>query len=156
MSAQPSLRRRYLSDPAFKFFKKVLPPLSVTEREAMEAGSVWWDGELFAGNPDWRKLLQYPKPRLTDEEKAFMENQLETLLGMLNDFEIVQEHKDLPPEVWEYMKKEKFFSLIIPKEFGGLAFSAYANSTIVSRIATRSLSAAVTVMVPNSLGRASC
>lgn len=152
MSAQPSLRRRYLSDPAFKFFKKVLPPLSVTEREAMEAGSVWWDGELFAGNPDWRKLLQYPKPRLTDEEKAFMENQLETLLGMLNDFEIVQEHKDLPPEVWEYMKKEKFFSLIIPKEFGGLAFSAYANSTIVSRIATRSLSAAVTVMVPNSLG----
>ncbi|MDF2185870.1 acyl-CoA dehydrogenase [Grimontia hollisae] len=152
MSSQPSLRRRYLSDPAFTFFKKVLPPLSETEREAMEAGSVWWDGELFAGSPDWRKLLQYPKPRLNDEEKAFMDNQLETLLAMLDDFDIVQERKDLPPEVWDFLKKEKFFSLIIPKEYGGLAFSAYANSTIVSRIATRSLSAAVTVMVPNSLG----
>ncbi|PML75616.1 acyl-CoA dehydrogenase [Enterovibrio norvegicus] len=152
MSSQPSLRRRYLSDPAFKFFKKVLPPLSETEREAMEAGSVWWDGELFAGNPDWRTLLQYPKPRLSDEEQAFVDNQLETLLEMLDDFDIVQQRKDLPPEVWAYLKKEKFFSLIISKEFGGLAFSAYANSTIVSKIATRSLSAAVTVMVPNSLG----
>ncbi|OEE70243.1 acyl-CoA dehydrogenase [Enterovibrio norvegicus FF-33] len=152
MSSQPSLRRRYISDPAFKFFKKVLPPLSITEREAMEAGSVWWDGELFAGNPDWSTLLHYPKPRLSSDEQDFLDNQLETLLGMLDDFDIVQERKDLPPEVWEFMKREKFFSLIIPKEFGGLAFSAYANSTIVSRIATRSLSAAVTVMVPNSLG----
>ncbi|SKA47743.1 acyl-CoA dehydrogenase [Enterovibrio nigricans] len=152
MSSQPSIRRRYLSDPAFKFFKKVLPPLSVTEREAMEAGSVWWDGELFSGNPNWQTLLQYPKPRLSDEEQAFIDNQLQTLLDMLDDFDIVQQRKDLPAEVWEFLKKEKFFSLIIPKEFGGLAFSAYANSTIVTSIATRSLSAAVTVMVPNSLG----
>lgn len=106
MSSQPSLRRRYLSDPAFKFFKKVLPPLSETEREAMEAGSVWWDGELFAGNPDWRTLLQYPKPRLSEEEQAFVDNQLETLLEMLDDFDIVQQRKDLPPEVWAYLKKK--------------------------------------------------
>lgn len=152
MSSQVSLRRKFLSDKAFKYFKKVLPPLSATEREAMEAGSVWWDGELFAGNPKWQTLLNYPKPALTTEEQAFIENQVETLLAMLNDFEVVQEQKDLPPEVWSYLKREKFFSLIIPKEYGGLNFSALANSTIVSKIATRSLSAAVTVMVPNSLG----
>ncbi|RXJ73673.1 acyl-CoA dehydrogenase [Veronia nyctiphanis] len=152
MSSQTSLRRRYVSDPAFKFFKKVLPPLSATEREAMEAGSVWWDGELFAGSPDWSKLHNYPKPVLTQEEQSFIDNELEELLAMLDDFDIVQQRKDLPPEAWEFLKTKKFFSLIIPKSFGGLEFSANANSYIVSRIATRSLSAAVCVMVPNSLG----
>ncbi|SIN92033.1 acyl-CoA dehydrogenase [Salinivibrio sp. ES.052] len=152
MSSQTSLRRSLVSDKAFTFFKKVLPPLSATEREAMEAGSVWWDGELFSGSPNWKTLHQYGKPALSAEEQSFIDNQLETLLAMLDDFKIVQEQKDLPEEVWDYLKKERFFSLIIPKEYGGLAFSALANSTIVSRIATRSLSAAVTVMVPNSLG----
>jgi len=146
------MRKRYLSDPAFKMFKKVLPPLSDTEREAMEAGSVWWDGELFSGSPNWNTLLDYPKPSLSDEEQAFIDTKLNTLLGMLDDYQIVQEDKDLPPEVWEYLRKEKFFSLIIGKEYGGLNFSAHANSTIVTSIATRSLSAAVCVMVPNSLG----
>ncbi|WEM43304.1 acyl-CoA dehydrogenase [Photobacterium sp. DA100] len=152
MSTLTKLRKRYLSDPAFKMFKKVLPPLSDTEREAMEAGSVWWDGELFGGNPNWNTLLTYPQPILSDEEQAFIDNKLEPLLDMLNDYQIVQEDKDLPPEVWEYLRKEKFFSLIIGKEYGGLDFSAHANSTIVTRIATKSLSAAVSVMVPNSLG----
>lgn len=152
MSTLTKLRKRYLSDPAFKMFKKVLPPLSDTEREAMEAGSVWWDGELFGGNPNWNTLLTYPQPKLSDEEQAFIDNKLEPLLDMLNDYQIVQEDKDLPPEVWEYLRKEKFFSLIIGKEYGGLDFSAHANSTIVTRIATKSLSAAVSVMVPNSLG----
>lgn len=152
MSSQPSLRRRYISDPIFRYFKKKLPPLSETEKEAMEAGSVWWEGELFAGSPQWRTLLHYPKPHLSEEESYFIAHQLETLLAMIDDFEIVQEQKDLPVEIWEYLKKEKFFSLIIPKSFGGLAFSALANSTIVARIATRSVSVAVTVMVPNSLG----
>ena len=152
MSKLINLRKRYLSDPAFKMFKKVLPPLSETEREAMEAGSVWWDGELFGGSPDWNTLLQYPKPTLSDEEQAFIDNKLETLLGMLNDYQVVQEDRDLPTEVWDYLRKERFFSLIIGKEYGGLDFSAHANSTIVARIATRSLSAAVSVMVPNSLG----
>lgn len=147
-----SLRKKWISDPAFKMFKKVLPPLSSTEKEAMEAGSVWWDGELFSGQPDFTKLHQYPAPALSAEEQSFMDNELETLLGMLDDYEIVSKDRNLPPQVWEYMRKERFFSLIISKEYGGREFSALANSTIVSRLATRSISAAVTVMVPNSLG----
>jgi len=133
-------------------FKKVLPPLSNTEKEAMEAGSVWWDGELFAGSPDWKKLHSYPKPTLTEEEQSFMDNQLETLLEMLDDDAIVRHDRDLSPEVWEYLRKERFLSLIISKEYGGREFSSLANSTIVSRIATKSISTAVSVMVPNSLG----
>lgn len=147
-----SLRRKWISDPAFKFFKKVLPPLSATEKEAMEAGSVWWDGELFSGKPDFKKLHNYPKPTLTVEEQAFMDNELETLLSMLDEYKIVKHDRDLPKEVWDYLRKERFFSLIISKQYGGREFSALANSTVVSRIATRSISAAVTVMVPNSLG----
>ncbi|KJY83193.1 acyl-CoA dehydrogenase [Vibrio galatheae] len=147
-----SLRRKWVSDPAFKMFKKVLPPLSSTEKEAMEAGSVWWDGELFSGRPDFTKLHQYPKPTLSAEEQSFMDNELETLLSMLDDHKIVKENRDLPAEVWQYLRKEKFFSLIISKEYGGREFSSLANSTIVTRIATRSISAAVSVMVPNSLG----
>ncbi|WP_394144623.1 acyl-CoA dehydrogenase [Vibrio atypicus] len=147
-----SLRQKWVSDPAFKMFKKVLPPLSSTEKEAMEAGSVWWDGELFSGHPDFTKLHQYPTPTLTAEEQAFMNNELETLLAMLDDHKIVKEDRDLPPEVWEFLRKERFFSLIISKEYGGREFSSLANSTIVSRIATRSISTAVSVMVPNSLG----
>lgn len=152
MSMLTDLRKRYLSDPAFKVFKQVLPPLSETEREAMEAGSVWWDGELFSGAPNWNTLLTYPQPTLTAKEQAFIDNQLMTLLDMLDDYQIVQEDKDLPPAVWAFLRKEKFFSLIIGEEYGGLNFSAHANSTIVARIATKSLSAAVCVMVPNSLG----
>ncbi|EID0730267.1 acyl-CoA dehydrogenase [Vibrio parahaemolyticus] len=147
-----SLRRKWISDPAFKVFKKVLPPLSSTEKEAMEAGSVWWDAELFSGKPNFTTLHHYPAPTLTAEEQAFMDNELETLLDMLDDQKIVKEDRDLPPEVWEYLRKERFFSLIISKEYGGREFSALANSTIVSRIATRSISVAVSVMVPNSLG----
>ncbi|MGF1686183.1 acyl-CoA dehydrogenase [Photobacterium japonica] len=152
MSMLIDLRKRYLSDPAFKLFKKVLPPLSETEREAMEAGSVWWDGELFSGSPNWNTLLTYPQPTLSASEQAFIDTQLITLLDMLDDYQIVQEDKDLPPAVWEFLRREKFFSLIIGEEYGGLNFSAHANSTIVARIATKSLSAAVSVMVPNSLG----
>ncbi len=147
-----SLRRKWISDPAFKMFKKVLPPLSATEKEAMEAGSVWWDGELFSGTPNFKTLHQYPKPTLSAEEQSFMDNELETLLEMLDDNKIVKEDRDLPKEVWEYLRKERFFSLIISKKFGGREFSPLANSTIVTKIATRSISAAVSVMVPNSLG----
>lgn len=147
-----SLRQRYISGPAFKVFKRILPPLSATEREAMEAGTVWWEGDLFRGQPDWNKLHALPKPKLTAEEQSFLDNQVETLLNMLDDYQIVHELNDLPPEVWEYLKKERFFSLIIAKEFGGRQFSSLANSTIVTKIASKSTTAAVTVMVPNSLG----
>ncbi|USD64160.1 acyl-CoA dehydrogenase [Vibrio sp. SCSIO 43136] len=152
MSSLTNIRRKMISDPAFKMFKKVLPPLSNTEKEAMEAGSVWWDGELFGGSPDWQKMHNYPKPQLSEEEQSFMDNELETLMEMINDDQIVRHDRDLPKEVWEYLAKERFFSLIISKKYGGREFSAHANSTIVTRIATKSISAAVSVMVPNSLG----
>ncbi|MGL5186945.1 MAG: acyl-CoA dehydrogenase, partial [Plesiomonas shigelloides] len=119
---------------------------------AMEAGTVWWEGDLFRGQPDWNKLHALPKPKLTAEEQSFLDNQVETLLNMLDDYQIVHELNDLPAEVWEYLKKERFFSLIIAKEFGGRQFSSLANSTIVTKIASKSTTAAVTVMVPNSLG----
>lgn len=146
------IRRNLITKPVFAIFKKILPPLSDTEREAMEAGDVWWDGELFKGKPDWQKLHAIPKPQLSADEQAFLDNEVETLLKMLDDYKIVQEQRDLPPEVWNYIKANGFFAMIIPKAYGGREFSAIANSTIVSRIATRSLTAAVTVMVPNSLG----
>ncbi|WP_404402405.1 acyl-CoA dehydrogenase [Idiomarina seosinensis] len=150
--AVTDIRRSLITKPIFGLFKRILPPLSDTEREAMEAGDVWWDGDLFSGRPDWQKLLDMPEPKLTEEEQAFVDNQLATLLDMLDDFKIVQQDRDLPKPVWDYLRKEHFFAMIIGKEFGGLDFSPAANSYIVSRIATRSVSAAVTVMVPNSLG----
>ncbi|RUO65622.1 hypothetical protein SAMN06297229_0950 [Pseudidiomarina planktonica] len=146
------IRRSLITRPFFKVFKRILPPMSTTEREAMQAGDVWWDAELFSGRPDWETLHKVPVPTFSKEEQHFIDNQLETLMGMLDDFDIVQERHDLPEEVWNYIRKEKFFAMIIGKEYGGLEFSAAANSHIVSRIATRSISAAVTVMVPNSLG----
>lgn len=146
------IRRSLISRPMFGFFKRVLPPLSATERAAMEAGDVWWDAELFGGRPDWTKLHSVNAPVFSAEEQDFIDNQLEQLLAMLDDYKIVQKQRDLPKPVWDFIRKEKFFAMIIGKEFGGLAFSPAANSHIVSRIATRSISAAVTVMVPNSLG----
>ncbi|MCE9687680.1 acyl-CoA dehydrogenase [Shewanella sp. AS16] len=150
--AVPAVRMQVITRPVFSFFKKVLPPLSDTEKEAMEAGDVWWEGELFRGKPNWNTLHSYGKPALTAEEKDFIDNQVMTALTMIDDFDIVHNRKDLPPELWQYFKEQGFFALIIPKKYGGKAFSAYANSTIVSKLASRSVSAAVTVMVPNSLG----
>ncbi|MDF0535906.1 acyl-CoA dehydrogenase [Shewanella sp. A32] len=146
------IRMQFVTKPVLHFFRKVLPPLSDTERQAMEAGDVWWEAELFRGQPNWEKLHDYGKPTLSSDEKAFIDNQVMTALTMIDDYDIVNKRRDLPPELWEYFKKEGFFALIIPKKYGGKGFSAYANSTIVSKIASRSLSAAVTVMVPNSLG----
>ena len=146
-----SVRKSLITRPVFSIFKRILPPLSSTEREAMESGSVWWEGELFAGKPNWETMHNYPKPTLSAEEQSFVDNQLETLLAMLDDYKIVHEDKDLPKEVWDFLRNEKFFTMIIPKSFGGLGFSAIANSTIVAKISSRSLSAAVTVMVPNTV-----
>lgn len=146
------IRRALITRPVFAFFQRVLPPLSPTEREAMQAGDTWWDAELFQGRPNWQAFHQTNAPHFTPAEQEFIDNQLETLLAMIDDFTIVQEDCDLPEIVWDYLRKEKFFAMIIGKEFGGLEFSPAANSHIVSRIATRSISTAVTVMVPNSLG----
>ncbi|MFC3031642.1 acyl-CoA dehydrogenase [Pseudoalteromonas fenneropenaei] len=151
--AVKDIRYSLVSKPIMRFFKRALPPLSQTEQEAMEAGDVWWDAALFSGRPDWGKLHRYPKPALSDEERAFIDNELETLLAMIDEEQVARD-KDLSPEVWQYLKSQGFFAFIIPKRFGGRQFSAQANSHIVARIASKSLSAAVTVMVPNSLGPA--
>ena len=150
----PPLRARLVSSPVLKLFRKILPPMSQTERDALEAGSVWWDGELFSGNPDWHKLLAYPPSRLSEEEQAFLDGPVEELCAMLDDWRINQKLNDLPPEVWRFIKENRFFGIIIPKEYGGLGFSARAHSEIVLKISSRSIAAAVTVMVPNSLGPA--
>ncbi len=149
----PELRRKYFSAPMFRWFQKVLPPMSDTERDAIDAGTVWWDGELFSGRPDWNILLGYPKSRLTDEEQAFIDGPTEELCAMVSDWEIGQA-MDLPAEAWAYIKAHGFFALIIPKEYGGKGFSAYAHSQVAMKLATRSGDLASTVMVPNSLGPA--
>lgn len=148
------LRQRLIVKPAMSQLKKKLPTISLTEREAIEAGNTWWEKELFSGTPDWDKLIAMPQPVLTVEEQAFLDNQVEHLCSMLNDWDIVFKEHNLPYQVWEYLKQERFFGMVIPKEYGGLGFSAFAHSTIVVKIATRSISAAVNTMVPNSLGPA--
>ncbi len=148
------VRRFLVSSLVLKIFRKILPQVSQTEQEALDAGTVWWDGELFSGNPDWQKLLSYPKPALTPEEQSFLDNETETLCSMLDDWDITHVRQDLSPQTWQFIKEKGFFGMIIPKKYGGLEFSAQMHSAVVTKIASRSASGAVTVMVPNSLGPA--
>ncbi|MDZ4202413.1 MAG: acyl-CoA dehydrogenase [Gallionella sp.] len=150
----PVVRRHAISGSVLNFFRKVLPQISATEQEAIDAGSVWWDGDLFSGQPDWHKLLAYPKCSLKKEEQAFLDNEVEQLCAMLDDWDITHRRADLTPEVWQFLKDKGFFGMIIPKRYGGLEFSAQAHSAVVAKVASRSGTAAVTVMVPNSLGPA--
>jgi len=150
----PPLRRALISNPLLARTRRVLPPMSQTEREAIDAGTVWWEAELFRGNPDWSQLLGARAPELTEEERSFIEGPVEELCGMLDDWQITHELNDLPPEVWEFMKRHRFFGMIIPRSHDGLGFSALAHSSVVMKLASRSVSGAVTVMVPNSLGPA--
>ncbi|HCM05287.1 MAG TPA: acyl-CoA dehydrogenase, partial [Oceanospirillales bacterium] len=122
-----TFRANTLTRPIFAIYKKILPEMSETESTALEAGTVWWDGELFAGKPNWNKLLDHPNPQLRPDEQAFLDNEVETLCSMVNEYEI-KENGDMPIEVWNYIKENRFFSMIIPKEYGGLAFSAQAQS----------------------------
>ncbi|WP_137886816.1 acyl-CoA dehydrogenase [Pseudomonas sp. 2FE] len=151
--ALPELRRKWISTPLFAWFQRTLPAMSETERDAIEAGTVWWDGELFSGRPNWDKLLAYPKAQLTEEEQAFLDGPTEELCAMVSDWEIGQ-LLDLPPAAWEHIKQHGFFALIIPKQYDGKGFSAYAHSQVAMKLATRSGDLASTVMVPNSLGPA--
>ena len=148
------LRIFMITSPLSAIFRKMLPPISRTEREALEAGTVWWDGDLFQGSPDWERLLSLPEPRLTAEEEVFLAGPVDELCGMLDDWRITEEYRDLPPDVWRFIRGKGFFAMIIPKEYGGLEFSASANSRVIMKIASRSYAAAVTIMVPNSLGPA--
>ncbi|MBV8635476.1 MAG: acyl-CoA dehydrogenase, partial [Burkholderiaceae bacterium] len=146
------LRRALITGPIFKVFKKITPAMSTTEQEAINAGSVWWDAELFSGKPDFKKLHSFPAPSLTAEEQAFLDGPTEQLCSMIDDWKIVHELKDLPPEVWQFIKDNGFLGMIIKKKYGGVEFSNYAHARVVTKIATRGGSAAVSVMVPNSLG----
>jgi len=144
--------RAWLSRRLYRWARSALPSLSDTEREALEAGDVWWDAELFTGNPDWTKLHATPPAKLSEEEEAFLAGPVEQLCAMLDDWRISWELRDLPPEVWDFIKANKLFGMIIPKQYGGLEFSAFAHSEVIRKLSTRSITAAVTVMVPNSLG----
>jgi acyl-CoA dehydrogenase len=148
------LRRLLISDRVFGLYRKVMPSMSPTEREALEAGTVWWDGELFSGRPRWRRLLRVKPPGLSEPEQAFLDGPVEELCHMLDDWKICDTHRKLPEPIWNFLRKERFFSMIIPEEYGGLGFSAQANSAVVLKLSSRNLTAAVTVMVPNSLGPA--
>ncbi|HKT27095.1 acyl-CoA dehydrogenase [Dyella sp.] len=149
-----AFRRKQISAPLLKVFAKVTPKLSDTEQTALEAGTVGFEGELFSGKPDWHELLKQPKPELSVEEKAYLDGPVEQLCAMIDDWQITHELGDLPPEVWDFIKKHKFFGMIIPKQYGGLGFSALAHSAVLQKLATMSATVASTVAVPNSLGPA--
>ncbi|MFP2507912.1 acyl-CoA dehydrogenase FadE [Buttiauxella gaviniae] len=146
------MRKSLISAPVFRSFRKVMPPMSRTEKEAIDAGTTWWEGDLFRGKPDWEKLHNYPQPKLTEEEQAFIDGPVEEACRLANDFQITHEMADLPPELWAYLKEHRFFAMIIKKEYGGLEFSAYAQSRVLQKLSGVSGILAITVGVPNSLG----
>ena len=148
----PALRLSLISKPSLKLLKKNLPRISDTEQQALEAGNTWWDAELFSGKPDWKHLRDLTSSSLTPEEEAFINGPVEDLCHQLDDWKITHQDLDLSPEIWQQLKQQGFFGMIIPKQYGGLGFSAIAHSEVVMKIASRSITAAVTVMVPNSLG----
>jgi acyl-CoA dehydrogenase len=154
MTGIPPLRRRFISRHLRAWFARVIPEMSATERQALEAGTVWWDGDLFSGTPDWNRLLGFPAPVRSAQEQAFIDGPVDELCHMLDDWKITHELHDLPQAVWQFLKDKGFFGMIIPRRYGGLEFSALAHSDVVMKIASRSITAAVTVMVPNSLGPA--
>ena len=149
-----SLRRAALAAPLLGIYRRILPRMSQTERDALEAGTVWWEGELFSGRPDWNRLITFPVPRLTPEEQSFLDVETEELCRLSNDWHITHERHDLPPEVWQYIREQGFLGMIIPKDYGGKGFSAYMHSQVVMKLSSRCGATAVTVMVPNSLGPA--
>ncbi len=148
---RPELRRRLVTAHVMPIVAGLLPRLGDTERIALEAGTVWWDGDLFSGNPDWQKLLAFRLKPLSPAEQAFLDGPVEELCARLDDWDVSQ-RGDLPEEIWDFLREQRFFGMIIPEEHGGLGFSAIAHSAVVTKIASRSITAAVTVMVPNSLG----
>jgi len=149
-----ALRKRWIVKPILKIYQKMMPTMSRTEREALSAGTVGWEGDLFSGAPDWQKLLSFPKPELSEEEKSFLAGPVEILCAMIDDWDITHNRADLPPSMWEFLKREGFFALIIPKRYGGKEFSAYAHSQILVKVYSRSATVGSTIAVPNSLGPA--
>jgi acyl-CoA dehydrogenase len=149
----PAIRRPLLTRWIMPILAGTLPRMGETERIALEAGTVWWEAELFSGKPRWRKLLDFQSKKLTERERAFLDGPVHELCRMVNEWDVIQ-RGDLPGEAWEHLKKHRFFGMIIPQEYGGLGFSALAHSAVITRLSSRSVTAAVTAMVPNSLGPA--
>ncbi len=147
-----SVRRQFISMPLLSLYKKIMPKMSETEQQAIDAGTTWFEAELFRGNPDWKKLHNYPQPRLSAEEEAFLNGPVEQVCAMIDDWHTTHEIADLSPEVWQFLKDNQFFAMIIKKQFGGLEFSAYAQSRILQKLTGVSTVLASTVGVPNSLG----
>lgn len=152
--ASRPLRRALLTPKIFQLFKRILPAMSATERDALEAGTTWWDADLFSGKPDWHNLLKTPAPVLNEEEQAFLDNEVEALCAMVDDWDTTQVWQDLPPQAWQFIKDKGFLGMIIPRKYGGKQFSAYMHSQVVMKLSTRCSALAVSVMVPNSLGPA--
>ncbi|MDT8322068.1 MAG: acyl-CoA dehydrogenase, partial [Xanthomonadales bacterium] len=146
------LRRLLISDRLYSVFRKVLPQMSATEEEALNAGTVWWEAEIFSGRPRWKRLLKYPAPSLSEKEQAFLDGPVEELCRMANDWEICDTHRKLPDDIWNFVREHRMFGMIIPEAYGGLEFSAQGNSAVIMKLASRNLTTAITVMVPNSLG----
>jgi len=148
------LRLVAITLPLMGVVRRKLPPMSAQEQEALAAGTTWWEAELFAGRPGWERLLALPRPRLSLDEQAFLNGPVETLCTLLDEWEITHDRRDLPAPAWQFLREQGFFGLVIPREYGGLGFSHQAHSAVVSKIGSRSVSAGITVMVPNSLGPA--
>ncbi|NQY50753.1 MAG: acyl-CoA dehydrogenase [Colwellia sp.] len=147
-----SIRQQFISMPLLALFKKIMPQMSSTEQEAIDAGTTWFDADLFRGDPDWKKLHNYPRPRLSTQEQEFLDGPVEQVCAMVNDWHITHEIADLPPEIWQFLKENKFFAMIIKKQYGGLEFSAFAQSRVLQKLTGVSSVLASTVGVPNSLG----
>ncbi|WP_440223910.1 acyl-CoA dehydrogenase [Dokdonella sp. MW10] len=147
-------RRAKISAPLLAIYRKITPQLSPTEQIALEAGTVGFEGQLFSGKPAWKELHAQPRPQLSIEEQAFLDNEVEGLCSRIDEWQITHELADLPPEMWEYLKANRFFGMIIPKQYGGLGFSALAHSAVLQKIASMSATVSSTVAVPNSLGPA--
>ena len=146
------LRKLLVTGPLFCFYKSSMPEISQTEQEALEAGTTWWDAQLFTGMPKWKELLDFPQVSISEEEQAFLDGPVEEFCAVLNDYEIDNRTKDLPREAWNLIREHGFFGMVIPKEYGGKGFSQYGHAAVIMKIATRSISAALTVMIPNSVG----
>ncbi len=147
-----SIRQQLITAPFLKFYKKALPKLSETERIALESGTVSWDGELFSGKPNFKKLHEIPAPQLSSDEQAFIDGPVAELCSMVDEYEINHVKGDMPKEVWQFIRDNGFIGMIISKKYGGLGFSALGHSMVLQKLASRSVAVAATVAVPNSLG----
>ena len=148
------IRKNLLSKFLMKALRAKIPSMSITERQALEAGTLTWEKDLFNGSPNFDLLRQVPKYELTKEEQAFLDGPVNVLCRMINDWKITHQDSNLPKEMWEFLKKERFFGMIIPKSYGGLELSAVAQMQVLTKLYSRSVSVATTVCVPNSLGPA--